>query len=108
MPDRRAASKSAREVASRSERRVFARLSRRLHSYRHGPPKAAWRAWSAYLYGARCTKNVLDAADLPAIRAARDAVIDTARPPASTAVQVAALFAPGYLLELEAWALVGD
>ncbi len=39
---------------------------------------------------------------------ARDAVIDTARPPASTAVQVAALFAPGYRLEAEAWALVGD
>ena len=51
---------------------------------------------------------VLDVADLPALRAARDAVIDTARPPASTAVQVAALFAPGYLLEVEAWALVGD
>lgn len=51
---------------------------------------------------------VLDVAYLPALRAARDAVIDTARPPASTAVQVAALFAPGYLLEVEAWALVGD
>src|SRR5215471_4590349 len=51
---------------------------------------------------------VLDVADLPALRAARDAVIDTARPPASTAVQVAALFAPGYLLEVEAWALVGE
>jgi enamine deaminase RidA (YjgF/YER057c/UK114 family) len=51
---------------------------------------------------------VLDIADLPALRAARDAVIDVARPPASTAVQVAALFAPGYLLEVEAWALVDD
>ena len=51
---------------------------------------------------------VLDVAYLPAVRAARDAVIDTARPPASTAVQVAALFAPGYLLEIEAWALVGN
>ena len=51
---------------------------------------------------------VLDVADLPAVRAARDAVIDTARPPASTAVQVAALFAPGYLIEAEAWALVDD
>jgi enamine deaminase RidA (YjgF/YER057c/UK114 family) len=51
---------------------------------------------------------VLDVADLPALRSARDAVIDTARPPASTAVQVAALFAPGYLLEVEAWALVDD
>jgi enamine deaminase RidA (YjgF/YER057c/UK114 family) len=51
---------------------------------------------------------VLDVAYLPALRAARDAVIDTARPPASTAVQVAGLFAPGYLLEVEAWALVDD
>ena len=51
---------------------------------------------------------VLEVADLPALRAARDAVIDTARPPASTAVQVAALVAPGYLLEVEAWALVGE
>jgi len=51
---------------------------------------------------------VLDVAHLPALRAARDAVVDTARPPASTAVQVAALFAPGYLLEVEAWALVED
>jgi enamine deaminase RidA (YjgF/YER057c/UK114 family) len=51
---------------------------------------------------------VLGIADLPAVRTARDAVIDTARLPASTAVQVAALFAPGYLLEAEAWALVDD
>jgi len=51
---------------------------------------------------------VLDVAHLPAIRVARDAVINTAQPPASTAVQVAALFAPGYLLEAEAWALVDD
>ena len=51
---------------------------------------------------------VLDVAHLPALRAARDAVVDTTRPPASTAVQVAALFAPGYLLEVEAWALVED
>jgi len=56
----------------------------------------------------KLTFFVLDVADLPALRTARDAVIDTARPPASTAVQVAALFAPGYLLEVEAWALVGD
>ena len=50
---------------------------------------------------------VLGAADLLAARAARDAVIDTNRPPASTAVQVAALFAPAYLLEVEARALAG-
>lgn len=56
----------------------------------------------------KLTFFVLDVAYLPAIRVARDAVIDTGRPPASTAVQVAALFAPGYLLEVEAWALVDD
>jgi len=56
----------------------------------------------------KLTFFVLDVADLPAVRVARDSVIDTARPPASTAVQVAALFAPGYLLEAEAWALVDD
>ena len=56
----------------------------------------------------KLTFFVLDVDDLPAVRGARDAVIDTARPPASTAVQVAALFAPGYLLEAEAWALVDD
>jgi enamine deaminase RidA (YjgF/YER057c/UK114 family) len=51
---------------------------------------------------------VLDVAYLPALRAARDAVIDTAEPPASIALQVAGLIAPGYLLEVEAWALVDD
>jgi enamine deaminase RidA (YjgF/YER057c/UK114 family) len=56
----------------------------------------------------KLTLFVLDVADLPALRAARDAVIDTARPPASTAVQVAALVAPGCLLEVEALALVDD
>ena len=56
----------------------------------------------------KLTFFVLDVADLPAVRAARDAVIDTTRPPASTAVQVAALFAPGYLIEAEAWAVVDD
>jgi enamine deaminase RidA (YjgF/YER057c/UK114 family) len=50
---------------------------------------------------------VLDIGYLPAVRAARDEVIDTTRPPASTAMQVAALFAPGYLIEVEAWALIG-
>jgi enamine deaminase RidA (YjgF/YER057c/UK114 family) len=56
----------------------------------------------------KLTFFILDVAHLPALRAARDAVVDTARPPASTAVQVAALVAPGYLLEVEAWALVAD
>ncbi|WP_026212248.1 RidA family protein [Longispora albida] len=54
----------------------------------------------------KLTYFVTDVAHLPAIRAARDAVIDTARPPASSAVQVAALFRPEFLLEIEAFAVV--
>jgi enamine deaminase RidA (YjgF/YER057c/UK114 family) len=56
----------------------------------------------------KLTFFVLNVADLPTVRAARDAVIDTAKPLASTAVQVAALFAPGYVLEVDAGALVDD
>ena len=56
----------------------------------------------------KLTLFVLDVGYLPAVREARDAVIDTAKPPASTAVQVSALAFPGYLLEVEALALVVD
>lgn len=56
----------------------------------------------------KLTYFVTDVAHLPAIRAARDEVIDTARPPASSAVQVAALFRPDLLLEIEAFAVIGD
>jgi enamine deaminase RidA (YjgF/YER057c/UK114 family) len=49
---------------------------------------------------------VTDISILPAIRAVRDRFIDTERPPASTAVQVAALFQPGYMLEIEALAVI--
>jgi enamine deaminase RidA (YjgF/YER057c/UK114 family) len=48
---------------------------------------------------------VTDISLLPAIRAVRDRFIDTENPPASTAVQVAALFQPGYVLEIEALAV---
>lgn len=51
---------------------------------------------------------VTDVAFLPAIRSVRDEYINTARPPASTAVQVAALFRPELLVEIEAWALVRE
>ena len=64
-------------------------------------------ATAAWVIALALTVAIL-ATFVPAVRAARDAVIDTARPPASTAVQVAALFAPGYLIEAEAWALVDD
>ncbi|MEV6411421.1 RidA family protein [Kribbella sp. NPDC051718] len=51
---------------------------------------------------------VTDVACLPAIRVARDAHIDTANPPASTAVQVVALFRPDVLIEVEAYAVVAE
>jgi len=51
---------------------------------------------------------VTDMAYLPAMRTARDAVVDTTRPPASTAVQVAALARPEFLIEVDALALVAD
>ncbi|MFD8969790.1 RidA family protein [Streptomyces sp. NPDC059568] len=56
----------------------------------------------------KLTYFVTDVAHLPAVREARDAVIDTTRPPASSAVQVAALFRPELLVEIEAFAIVGE
>ena len=47
-----------------------------------------------------------DISILPVVRKVRDRYVDTNDPPASTAVQVAALFRPGYLLEIEALAVV--
>jgi enamine deaminase RidA (YjgF/YER057c/UK114 family) len=49
---------------------------------------------------------VIDVSILPVVREVRDRYVDTARPPASTAVQVVALFQPGYLLEVDALAVV--
>ena len=54
----------------------------------------------------KLTYFLTDVSFLPAIRAARDECVDTGRPPASTAVQVAALFRPELLLEVEAFALL--
>ncbi|MDQ0685164.1 enamine deaminase RidA (YjgF/YER057c/UK114 family) [Streptomyces achromogenes] len=55
---------------------------------------------------AKFTFYVTDVAILPEVRAVRDAHIDTARPPASTAVQVAALYRPELMLEVEALAII--
>jgi len=49
---------------------------------------------------------VTDIAILPVVREVRNRYVDTAHPPASTAVQVGALFRPGYMLEVEALAVV--
>ncbi|MFG2192988.1 RidA family protein [Streptomyces sp. NPDC048639] len=56
----------------------------------------------------KLTFFITDVGFLPAIRAARDEVIDTARPPASSAVQVAALIRPEFLLEIEAFAVLPE
>lgn len=57
----------------------------------------------------KLTYYVTDVGYLPAIRSVRDEYVDTKRLPASTAVQVAALFRPELLLEVEAFAFIpGD
>jgi enamine deaminase RidA (YjgF/YER057c/UK114 family) len=54
----------------------------------------------------KLTYFLTDVAHLPVIRRVRDQFVDTAAPPASTAVAVAALFRPEFLVEIEALALV--
>ncbi|MEU1400843.1 RidA family protein [Streptomyces sp. NPDC005728] len=56
----------------------------------------------------KLTYFVTDMAHLPAIRAARAPFIPDDRLPAASAVQVAALVAPEFLLEVEAFAVVGE
>lgn len=51
---------------------------------------------------------VLDATQLPAVREVRNRFVDAAEPPASTAVEVKGLFREGYLIEVEAVAIVPD
>lgn len=48
---------------------------------------------------------VTDIANLPKVRAIRDEYINTDRPPVSTSVQVAALFRPDVLFEMDAVAV---
>jgi enamine deaminase RidA (YjgF/YER057c/UK114 family) len=51
---------------------------------------------------------VTDIGTLPIVREIRDRHIDTSRPPASTAVQVGALFRPGYVVEVDALAVISE
>ncbi|WUD78770.1 RidA family protein [Streptomyces sp. NBC_00510] len=76
-------------------RQVFGNLDRCLTAARAG--------WGDVV---KLTFFVTDVAFLPAVREARDAYVDTERPPASSAVQVAALIRPELLLEVEAFAIV--
>ncbi|MFG2452747.1 RidA family protein [Streptomyces sp. NPDC048512] len=55
----------------------------------------------------KLTFFVTDMAHLPAIRAARAAHLPADRLPAASAVQVAALVRPEFLMEIEAFAVVG-
>ncbi|WTS92598.1 RidA family protein [Streptomyces sp. NBC_00096] len=56
----------------------------------------------------KVTYFVTDVAHLPAVRTARDEVFAQDRLPASSAVQVVALFRPELLLEIEAFAIVPE
>ena len=51
---------------------------------------------------------VLDVSQLPAVREVRDKFVNTANPPASTAVEVKRLFREGFLIEVEAVATVPE
>lgn len=54
----------------------------------------------------KLTYYVTDTAHIPVILAVRDEFVDTRKPPASTVVQIAALYRPELLLEVDAFALV--
>ena len=54
----------------------------------------------------KLTYYVTGVEELPAVRAVRDEFVDVTRPPASSLVQVAGLFRPGLLIEVEAVAAV--
>ncbi|MGW7239459.1 RidA family protein [Streptomyces sp. NPDC054804] len=56
----------------------------------------------------KLTYFVTDMAHMPAVREARAAHIPDDRLPASSAIQVAALVAPQFLMEIEAFAVVAD
>ncbi|MFD5001056.1 RidA family protein [Streptomyces buecherae] len=76
-------------------RQVFANLQRCLEA-----------AGASFADVVKLTFYVTDVAHLPAVRAARDAYVDTARPPASSAVQVAGLIRPELLVEVDALAVL--
>jgi enamine deaminase RidA (YjgF/YER057c/UK114 family) len=66
---------------------------------------AAGAGWSDVV---KLTFFVVDVSALATIRTVRDEFVDTERPPASSLVQVAALFRPDLLIEIEAVACPGD
>ena len=78
-------------------RQVFANLDRALAA-----------AGASFADVIKLNYYLTDITQLPAVRAVRDEYVDTARPPASTAVQVPALAMPSLMIEIEAWAICAD
>jgi enamine deaminase RidA (YjgF/YER057c/UK114 family) len=76
---------------------VFANLNRALAA-----------AGAAFTDVIKLNFYLTDISQIAVVRPVRDEYVDTARPPASTAVQVGALFRPGLMLEVEAWASCDD
>ncbi|GAA0612129.1 RidA family protein [Kribbella sandramycini] len=81
--------------AEAQTRQVFANLDAAL--------KAAGATWSDVV---KLNYYMTDLGALPAIRLVRDEYVDTANPPASTAVQVVGLFRPDAIVEIEAYAVI--
>jgi reactive intermediate/imine deaminase len=77
-------------------RQVFANLSAAL--------EAAGAGWSDVV---KLNYFLTDIGELATVRAIRDEYVDTERPPASTLVQVSALFGPEAMVEIEAVAIKG-
>ena len=65
--------------------------------------EAAGAGWSDVV---KLTYYVVDVSRAASMRAIRDEYIDTEHPPASTLVQIGALFRPDVLIEVEAVAVV--
>lgn len=61
---------------------------------------------ATFAHVVKLTYFVTDIAHVPQILAVRDEFIDTARPPASTVVQVVALYRPDLLMEVDGLALL--
>jgi enamine deaminase RidA (YjgF/YER057c/UK114 family) len=78
-------------------RQVFANLGRALAA-----------AGASFADVIKLNFYLTDIAQLPLVRPVRDEYVDTARPPASTAVQVTALAMPELMIEIEAWAICED
>ena len=78
-------------------RQVFANLDRALAA-----------AGASFTDVIKLNFYLTDISQIAVVRPVRDEYVDTARPPASTAVQVGALFIPGLMIEVEAWAVCAD